>query len=371
MTSIKVTGESPFLEGYNLVGTIDPSTKISRSAPGESIPAKLLKKVGTCDHCKKTRNRSKNIVVKKGKTYKVLGTGCVKDFFEAYGRNLETSASKLETFLEFFYFLDNLSNMNSSGSYKGSPIMDLMEVLDVTSKVIAEKGYLSNSKKFNDEEGIFDKFHANSSLVSTDFNPPTGRGSEDIYRWAMEVRSRKLDDESKEEVLNAFEWAKNLGEENEKDYLRNLSILANLGYVKTEYKKSTLGLAVSLLEAYRNAVNYEERKKMWDAEKAAKGETFRDKWGGSIFLGGKGDKVENLEVEVLNVTGFNGAYGYVDIVKMGTSDGNIITWFSTSNTPEVLMEKGNTATITRATVKGTNEYKGIKETLVNRVKIAA
>ena len=187
----------------------------------------------------------------------------------------------------------------------------------------------------------------------------------------MEVRSRKLDDESKEEVLNAFEWAKNLGEENEKDYLRNLSILANLGYVKTEYKKSTLGLAVSLLEAYRNAVNYEERKKMWDAEKAAKGETFRDKWGGSIFLGGKGDKVENLEVEVLNVTGFNGAYGYVDIVKMGTSDGNIITWFSTSNTPEVLMEKGNTATITRATVKGTNEYKGIKETLVNRVKIAA
>ena len=128
VTKIKLSGEIPVVGGYSFVGVIEPSG-ISRSAPEENIPANLLKKIGSCDHCKKVRNRSMTIVVRKGKTYKVVGSGCVKDFLGTSARNLEMSAEKLSDYYEFFYLLEEMERGEGGGYSKIIPTYILKEVL--------------------------------------------------------------------------------------------------------------------------------------------------------------------------------------------------------------------------------------------------
>jgi len=157
----------------------------------------------------------------------------LKDFLGTRGRKLELSTSRLETFLEFFSFLEAYSNLNEDfvrGGSKGSPIYSLLKVVEITSKVIAAKGYLSNSKKFNDAEGIFDGFKPTSSLVIDVLEPPIGKDMTGERAFSHAMMNGVLSEEDGKEVLEALEWAENLGETNDKDYLRNLCFLQLLNH---------------------------------------------------------------------------------------------------------------------------------------------
>ena len=234
-------------------------------------------------------------------------------------------------------------------------------------------GWVSRSVSYNTP------LVATSNYVSILLNGPTARekGMPTPYEEVMAdltsgtyYRPLKSGEESaldKANIANeegglldkAIEWAKALGDENPKDYLRNLSILTK---ESTPITHKELGLACSLISTY-------EREMGRELERAERVETFKDKWGNSAFLGEKGTKIV-ANVEVLKISEIVGEYGPVEIIKMGTDDGNILTWFSTSSTPTELSEVAGKATI-KGTVKGTNEYNGIKETIITRVKVAA
>ena len=370
VTKIQLSGDIPVVAGYSFVGVIDPATGISRSAPGENIPANLITRFGSCDHCQKTRARNTTIVVKKGTTYKVVGSGCVKDFLGASARDLEITAKNLA---DYYEFLSDFEEMISTGGWTKEidPVYALRDVLYWTYAAIKVYGWVSKGAAYQTP------LTATSNYTGILLNGPTARGKDrkpTLYEAVMEdltsgtkyrpLKNGETSAVASADVANqegglldkAIAWAQSLGDDNPKDYLRNLSILTKESTPIT-YKE--LGLACSLIATY-------EREMGRELEKAERVETFKDKWNASAFLGDKGTKI-TANVEVLKISELAGEWGPVKIIKMGTDDGHLLTWFASSSTlPVGLREIGGKTTI-KGTIKGTNEYNGIKETIITRV----
>jgi hypothetical protein len=349
---VKVTGEVPVVGGYAFVGVIG-SDKISRSAPNENIPARLLKRVGFCDHCNTNRTRASLIVVRKNEEYKGIGSSCVKDFLGTSARDMEITAQKLADLYEFFNGLD-LWSANGQGEGDGEELIHRIKELSFLTYVMIQRwGWVSIGNQQIGQTTTANQVsrithEGNKDKIKTIWND-LQKGKNSPYNQALEAEENGLFDD-------AIEWAKNHGIDNNQDYLRNLSIIAERGYARDK----EFNLACSLIASYLRHMEKEIKK----AEKVA---TFTDKYGNSQFQGETGTKI-TATVEVLKITRTGNAFGPVEIIKMGTHDGNLLTWFSSSNTPVELNFAEKKASI-KCTIKGTNEYNGFKETIVTRVKV--
>ena len=104
-----------------------------------------------------------------------------------------------------------------------------------------------------------------------------------------------------------------------------------------------------------------------DAQKKAdaliKGEVeeVHSEWVGEI-----GDRIKKLPVTLIGVYGFNGKYGYSQVVKFMTEEGNLLTWFTAVN---ITVEKGEKCFLS-GTIKKHDTYKDQKTTIVTRCKIS-
>ena len=83
----------------------------------------------------------------------------------------------------------------------------------------------------------------------------------------------------------------------------------------------------------------------------------------SDFVGTVKDRI-TFDAEVTGVYSFDTAFGTTMIVRMTDSDDNIFVWFATSY-PD--LERGDHVTIT-GTIKGHDEYRGAKQTVLSRCK---
>ena len=86
----------------------------------------------------------------------------------------------------------------------------------------------------------------------------------------------------------------------------------------------------------------------------------------SEWIGEVGDRIKELPVTLVGVYGFNGRYGYSQVVKFITEEGNQLTWFTAVN---ITVEKGAKCFLS-GTIKKHDEYKGQKATIVTRCKIS-
>lgn len=84
----------------------------------------------------------------------------------------------------------------------------------------------------------------------------------------------------------------------------------------------------------------------------------------SEWFGEVGEKLEGIPVKVIGKGGFEGRWGYTNIIKFDC-DGNKLTWFTTSAFPA---EEGDEVEI-NATVKSHDTYNDEKVTILTRVKI--
>ena len=125
-------------------------------------------------------------------------------------------------------------------------------------------------------------------------------------------------------------------------------------------------------EAERKARNDEQarrkadREAQWAAEKAQ-----------SNYVGSVGDRLE-LEVSYKFKVKYESQFGTVKIYSFKDADGNTLVWKTTSgylwadgekeNGGNVIAQKGDKIKI-KATVKEHSEYKGEKQTILNRVKL--
>lgn len=345
-TEIILTGETPKYEGWSFVASLElgENGAIIRSLVGTECPSDQRNRGNVCDHCGHSRNRKHTyVVINEDGSVKQIGRQCLKEFMGNGRFNPEFIA-------RWFEMLVDLSNSNDDDGYGGARSEDrrytMAEILQITGAVIARKGWVSsNEAKFNDT------LTRTSSEVSGILSYK--RNSYYIDYAYEAFRREVLDDASsearKEESTEALAWL--MSQEANSDYMHTCQVIAKDGWVDC----SRFAFTCSILPTFRKAMSRE-------VERATREEKAKSEAADSVYIGEIGDRL-TITVNVSNVKVLESrGYGESYLHFMHDENGNSVKWFASSRPLEVGQHT------VKATVKDHREYKGMKETLVTRVK---
>lgn len=285
-----------------------------------------------CDHCmKRVFRNSVTILEHEDGRRKVVGTSCVKEFTDGLDGNLIASYYSLtDTFEDFEQrILESQENedMEFFGAH-GVRVFSVNQVVSSASRVIAQYG-------FEPSCGM----NATCKIIP------------DFYDEGKELE---------EEALFARAWIMEMREEEytKSSYLFNLRQVIEAGYCT----KRHFGLLASLIPAYHKAM-------------IQKAEEARNKpVSSSEYVGEVGEKV-TLDLTYTNSYSYESAYGGGFFHLFTDSSGNVFKWsttkgmrmgFNISHEDDVL-DRGSVVRLT-GTVKGHEEYRGVKQTMLTRCK---
>lgn len=340
-----VTGQSPSLNGWTFVATLEPvntdegTVNIIKSAPGQTCPVTYKDKVGHCDHCNTHRRRNQTFVVRhEDGTTKCVGRQCLKDFL-GYNADPAALAGQAEWLCEIGEACNAAQDEGWLGGGYQPCCWDLEVFLAWTAGMIDAYGWLGRGKAY--EEGI-DRSHCTADKVVLALCPPRNP-SKEYADWKAKATPTKDHEELAAKVVA---WARELPD-SDNEYLTNLKTIAKAGYANTKFD----GLAASMVVAYRRATEQEI------ARKAPKPP--------SNHVGTIGKRVD-LVVTCHAVIARESEWGTTGIHRLTDAGGNDLVWFASGSTS--WLKEGETVAV-KATIKGHGEFNGRKQTVVSRVTI--
>lgn len=320
---VLISGIAPKHEGWNFNARIDysrDSGNVIYVAPGRKIPEKYKTIDSVCEHCNRKRVRRTGYLLQNEETgeYKVVGSTCIEDFFG--GHTPESLAKYFETLRKAIGHASGYSSQSGLLEYRNIIVTEFVSaVLEAMDKwgwygatAARERGehYLSTSSRAHD---LYRDRVATAPLYKKD-------ESEKIIQWASSLSDEKV-------------FGNN--------FLNNIRVIARDGIASMRDENMIAGM----VRAYQNEVNPPQK---LDLTKSA-------------HQGNVGDKLE-IDTTVHNV--FTPSYADYTIYKLLDGGGNLYTWF---NHGVGRLEKGEAIRI-KGTVKAHSEYKGVKETILTRVK---
>lgn len=342
---VTVYGEAPKYSGWALqavlqsVETDEGKVNILRTVPGvENLPSEYrTTPTTTCDHCRTNRRRNDLYVLRhEDGTYKVVGSNCLSSFLG--GATPENIAARCEYILN----LGSLGEEDFGWGHglRGEEKFGLVSFLEAASAVISKFGWLSVSKSKETDQRPTKALLMDYLTPSRDW-----AGTNDYRRFKSEIEECLPNDDDREVEL-AIEWARSISPNVDNDYLFNLRTVAALGYVENR----TAGLATSLLPAYRREMGKIQERK-------AEGVT-------SEYVG-EVTKRYKFVATIIGMKDFDSDFGSKTLYRFRTVEGNILTWWSSGNGPEVTHNIGDTLRFV-ATVKKFEIYNGVKQTVISR-----
>lgn len=317
----EVSGGAQFIAAVDHVGEANIIVPMSAGAE-ETLGAEYfesLKTCGaTCDHCGFNRNRSQTVVVLKDGALLRVGKSCLEAYLDC------PAALSLYRFLYSAFELMGADDEDSEGGFGRTTGYD-------TETVIAATLRLTENGKFYDREYIQSNIH---SFFAVRPEPGLAPLTTEEFEKANEVI---------EWVLNTF-TGKNTYEHNVLTFLR-------AEWVRFKYLNFVIGVVAAWSRA--NTVR---------AEKVIKT---------NEHVGQVKDKVE-LDLTLVKVAGFDGAYGWTTIYMFEDEAGRSFKWFTgTVITCPVTGEEVEVGAKIKlkGTIKGHGEYKERKETMLTRCKV--
>lgn len=326
---VTITGEYPQFNGWDFVTQLDHETGLVRSH-GETNHRHLLGDT-TCDHCNTNRARNVTYVIKNEDTEMRVGGSCLKYYIPTKSVNsLASFFEAVESFGDEFV-----------GGGSAKPCYTTIELLTWVCMVVERDGrYIAGGEtKFeamrllnaNTKEARNDR---DELLAKVDFDKMTER-AETIRKWVGE-----------QEATN--------------DFMSNVIASCKPDYI--EYKQA--GFLAASVVAYSKGVEKEEIMKA----KAKKVEEL----GESEYIGTV-KKRETFTLTLEKVIVLDGYYGDTYIHRFRDEQNNLVVWFGSKrleNKEDEYVAEGEKATV-KATVKTHEEFKGEKQTLVQRVAFVA
>lgn len=312
--------------GWNFAAVIDHTYEtgnIIRALPNETIPDKFKETSPICEHCNINRYRKDTYVLRSDdEEFKQVGKTCLKDFTGHDPMHLARLAEYIGAMRE-----DINSGMQEIGG--GFRITyDLQKYLLMCAKSIRQNGWVSRSVAKDDS----------SKLATAD--DALNMYNKGVCGWL------KAAEEDKNLVMAALAWAESLFEKEDKsEYEYNISIIAGSEFIEPR----SCGLAASIVGVY---VKNEERKRIQAG--MMKGD----------FIGEVGQKIKDLPVKVLVKRYIDSGFGST-MCKFSDKDGNILTWFATTNTDFQIDDH----IVISAKIKKHDVYQGVKSTLISHCKV--
>lgn len=335
--AVHIDGDAPKLSGWTFAATIqhlDGGENVIRSILDVPVPAVYRTSPCRCDHCGTVRRRIDTHLVYKSETgeWKQIGSSCIADFLGS------VEADRLARQAEYLRdALDAAGGSEGGGSIK--PRYALVEVLVLAAGAIQQFGWVSRKKAKELEAST-----GAAPLATADIVARNLCGSFPVPK-DLRIEVQPGHQQVAEE---AIAWAQGLTDADveRSDYLHNVRAIARSASIEARL----FGYACSIVPAHQREMDRAR-------ERAAEAESKK----ASEHVGEVGKRIV-LTLKVLSVKHLESDWGVTSLHLFVDEAGNRFKWFSSS----VAFDVGTTVTV-KGTVKGHDEYKGCKQTLLSRV----
>lgn len=360
---IEVSGEPPVLEGWIFAAVLQ-QVEIEKGghvgilrtiATDLEIPASLRDRIGQCDHCGTDRYRNDVFVVyhRERNEFKVVGRTCLKDFL--HHEDPETCA-KMATYLS--RITETFERSEDPGFYgmgnRLASSFPVPMVLRIAAMIIRKDGYMSKMKARETNQ----EFRATAEIVKDYILAKKGS-----LEYEEMMKRYQMSDADQVLAEQAQDWAQGLADvvnDYSTGYHYTIAVLANA----TGIELRDFGYVVSIISSYGREMDRQQETRI----------TFAN----SEHIGKVGEK-SRLTVTLLSANRQQGdSYGYnnqtlktVMTYAQMREDGrgaNRITWFASGDPGEEMTEIGKEYKII-GTVSKHGEYRGSKQTTINRVVV--
>jgi hypothetical protein len=326
---IEVSGCTPKIGDYELISVISQlpdGTNIVNNVPGKETPVEFRESTfERCDHCNENRYRKEVVIVCGPDGYKQLGKTCLKDYL---GISLENLVNKFSRLCEL------IQEYNDEEYYPREELVCSPQFyLERVSVCCRKLGYVSSKAAYDDAGIIATKQTAWNVTFPDSFT----------YKFIAE-KELYVEDQDKELVVKAMEWARNL--EGKNDFELNILALVKQDTISYKY----CGYIAAIIPCYQKALSIE----------LEKNNTTQ-----SEFIGEPKQRLD-IAAKCVFKKEFESDYGLKTILKFN-SNGNILVWFASG---KVDFNMGEDYLI-KATIKEHQVYNNSKQTVVNRVKMIA
>jgi len=297
------------------------------------IPEQYWNSDTYCEHCNTDRYRKYTYLVYRADTKEIhqVGSTCLTAY-------LGFDASLLLSHATLFNTLNDMMDKEHGKMYKrGVEVQNIEMFLKRTIACVQKHGYISAKMVRKDAE-------ENRENVDHNYLSATG----DIV-WGIEYNKKYWQDELNtaasdgvdKTYKHVIEWVNGL--ENTSDYIRNIKGLIAREYIT--YKTATT--AASIVGVYFMNLN---KKKVED-------KTI------SNHFGNIGERID-VDMVLISKRVFDSQYGTSNCYMFKTINDNVAVWFTKSVNLEVDGHYTGKATVTKHT-----EYKGLKQTVINRCNL--
>jgi hypothetical protein len=360
---ITVTGETPKLNGWQFVATLQHGEEgnILRVVPGfeESLPEEFrTSDPSRCDHCHINRYRVDTYVVYNDELgycdtvddpnrWQQVGSSCLRDFL---GHQNPHKYAEMATWMSLIReAADTLSERGGWGP-NGPSMLLLQSALEWVAESVIRSGWVSRGKAREDN-----RLYATADRA-LDAMENAAKGRTCTWKTCRDYEKCEVhftpSDAAKKLAETALEWGREwaeakYGKDNENDYAWNLHV----ALAGDSIDMRSFGIAASVIGVY-------QREMTRLAKERAAAENTTSEWIGKV-----GDKL-TLTLTVDAVKYLNSDFGTTSLITYHDADNNVVNWFASKY---LSVEVGKTVTV-KGTVKGLNEFRGVRQTTLTRVK---
>ena len=327
--------------GWTLLGCLDRvrtpdrnDYSIVRSVPGHEIPVEYRDK-DQCLHCNKKAQRKTTYILEHedGRTIQV-GSTCLRDFLGADPLRIVWAANFNSKVTGIVARCDHDNHIHLSECYPAEIL------LAHVSASIRQDGWLSRGQAY--AKGYEGGATADQAVYA--YLVTIGRCKRPEGYWPPEVN-----DEDRRVAAESIQWARSISEGEINEYLYSIRTVAQHDWIDIR----TLGVGCSIVSAYL-------RVKAQDIKRREKSLAVKD----SGYIGEIKERLE-ITVKCLVRRSYDSDWGSTLQHQLVTPEGDsVIWWCSGSN----YLDEGSTYRV-KATVKKHEEYNGVKQTTLLRVKI--
>jgi len=326
-------GAMPRINGWAFVARLEHTAEgvVTACAPGESLPPAYREAKPVCEHCGTARRRAETFVLRAPTgELSQIGRNCLAEFLACDASRL-VHAAELALWLaqhavdaEFDPEDDGIG-----GSWFGRGDIRIEWFVACAVASIAQYGY--------HKSGTDQPTRADASWRA---NPPFGACARERELW----RAAQPTEEQRARAAQIVAWAQALAGDLS-DYEHNLRIAARLPVVGKH-----AGVLASLPVAYERAMGIE-------LDKKAAPRKVSEFWG---ELG----KRSEVTVTLVKLVEIDSRWANPTLCIFVTADGAKLIWFASGSCPRDIGAEYKV----KGTVKKHEEYKGVKQTVITRVK---
>ena len=343
------------INGWEWLASIECTEKgnLIHSAKDVKVPTKYYTSDCYCEHCQTKRWRKTVHLVRNLTTNEIkqVGTNCLKEYTNGF------SAEAVAAYNSLFNGLEEEESWEPSslgGGWGKVEWYDVEEITRFMSETIRHFGFVpkSDDTKQSTASRAADFYDVAHNRKDKFFGYEGMKRFYEIKETMERVDFNAESPEATKEAHEALSWIEEQDDSNS-SYLHNLKLVCSMGQVKSWH----YGILASLIPTWnKSLVREAERKANEAAEQKSK------------HVGKIGERITFDVASTKVVTSWETDYGMMWLVKFVSVEGNVFMWKASSL--NALPDDFELIHKITGTVKNHDEFRGIKQTFVNRCKVA-